>query len=125
MHNVTLLEQCVEWFGAAYVGVTCPEPAENQFNPTAPASGTSLGRAPTTEIEGGVTGIVLGWPTSEHLLTRRHLGAIRRRHLPGGGRSDAGRGMGKRSRARVRDTPTAMRGGISPGEPRNGDLNNA
>jgi hypothetical protein len=51
--NTTLLQQCIEWFGTAYVGVNLPQPAEGQFNPDGSGIWDLTGTAADQQIEGG------------------------------------------------------------------------
>ncbi|HLN17902.1 MAG TPA: hypothetical protein VK277_14260 [Acidimicrobiales bacterium] len=53
VNNTTLLQQCVEWFGAAYVGVNLPKPAEGQFKPDGSGVWDLTGTSADQQIEGG------------------------------------------------------------------------
>jgi hypothetical protein len=59
--NTTLLQQCIEWFGASYVGVNLPQPAEGQFNPDGSGVWDLTGTSADSQIEGGHCIVLVGY----------------------------------------------------------------
>lgn len=51
--NTTLVQQCIAWFGAAYIGVNLPKPAEGQFSPDGTGVWDLTGTSADNQIEGG------------------------------------------------------------------------
>lgn len=59
--NTTLVQQCIAWFGTAYIGVNLPAPAEKQFSPDGTGVWDLTGTSADHQIEGGHCIVPVGY----------------------------------------------------------------
>ena len=59
--NTTLVQQCIAWFGTAYLGVNLPQPAEGQFNQDGTGVWDLTGTPADEKIEGGHCIVAVGY----------------------------------------------------------------
>jgi hypothetical protein len=63
--NTTALQQCIEWFGAAYVGVNLPATADAQFKTDGTGTWDLTGTAEDHKIEGGHCIVLVGYDSAK------------------------------------------------------------